>query len=234
MEFETEWEQRNYERQKKLGMNRFTFISRQDENALRRKRKVVILAVIGALVGGLILSFAITVLVLKLAEGDQNTIGEIIKKIYEVFKEVLKQLSNPEVWQMLWKDITCGDSQLRLKLFSLIGQVILVAYIIWYGIKRTKINYDKEIVFDLNTKEIAYKDNKTTAQFNSGDIERWESFESIQAKRTGDIFVLKDLRVFYLDGFYQDDLHEFLIAHKEELKLPKQIKLSPNEMQKYL
>ena len=55
MEFETEWEQRNYERQKKLELNRYTFISRQDEKALRRKRNVLLYAIVGTLVAGVII-----------------------------------------------------------------------------------------------------------------------------------------------------------------------------------
>lgn len=233
MEFETEWEQRNYERQKKLELNRYTFISHQDEKALRRKRNVLLYAIVGTLVAGVICMVAIVIVIYKLTEGDKYTTGEILEKIYAGVTRLLKQLLKPETWKIIWHDMRHGDTLIRLKIYAVIGQLIFVVSSVWYGIKQTKKNYEKEVVIDLNTNEIAYKDNKTNAKFNSSDIERWECFDSVQKKRKGDIFFLKDRRMFYLDGFYQNDLHEFLIAHTDELKLPKPKKVLATDVQQY-
>lgn len=234
MEFETEWERRNYERQKKLELNRFTFVSHHDENALRRKRRVVRLSIVGGLVGGIIIVLAVFVVTYKLVEGDRYTVGEILKKIYVAVIQILKMLPNPKLWETIWNDIFHGTTLIRLKWFFVFGQAFLVVFSIWSSIKQTKKNYAKQIVIDLNTNEIAYKDNEKTAKFNSTDIEQWKALESIQRKRLGDVFFLKDKRMFHLDGFYQNDLHEFLVAHKEELKLPKLSMMTLNEAKVYM
>ena len=234
MEFATEWEQRKYEQQKKLEKNIYTFISHNDEEALRRKRRVMFFSSVGILVACMILFFAYLFFALKWTEGDQYTTGEILEKIWGGVKWVFAALLKPKTWKILWNDLMHGEWRIRVKWYAFILQAIFCVLMTRDDIKRTKNIYEKEIVVDLNTNEITYKDMKTTAKFNSSDVEEWEFFPSIKKKRKADAFILKDHRRIYLDGFYENDPHEFLMAHKDELKLPKPKKITPREAQKYI
>ena len=116
--------------------------------------------------------------------------------------------------------------QLKANFATLVIMLIWALVTIWKKSFFYRNVRKKAISIDVELKRFCYHDTKQDATFYSGDIRRWiistanEVWRCKPPRTEKDKFVLRDGRTFILEDAFNNEIHPFLVQHKQELSLP--------------
>lgn len=113
------------------------------------------------------------------------------------------------------------------------GGFVLIIFILYTSIKKiTKNRYlykhfdGKKFTINVSTKTFHYTDGKKDITFISEDISNWyishndETYRKIPPFSEYDELWLKNGETIKLEDIFNNDVHPFLLQHREELSLP--------------
>jgi len=127
-------------------------------------------------------------------------------------------------------DLRSEDSLVawQARIYSVVA-LLLFPFVLWLiHSKRQFYRHVREKTFtvDVKAKRFHYHDAERDATFCSDDILMWyvsskdEYYRQRPPRTEKDRFVLKNGQSFYLEDAFNNEIHLFLVQHKQELSLP--------------